>query len=275
MSKNNKIQFTLIFVGLFLILATYFLYPEVKKNSLEKDSVKKESIENDKDKEISDKVKEIIEEQLGIEKSKVTEEANLTNDLGADNFATDKFILALEEEFGSTISKEEAKKIITVGDAIEFIKDKEIMKYGQVDNLFENVEYEGMYDLDKKFTVKSEKAYILENKSDIVYMTNMKVSLNMTDGRIIIITSDKGSYNKATYDCYFQENVKATDGETTISSENLDLIATEDFVTIYNDVQLVSEENSLRADKIDYDFVKKNYRISMFDEEKVKIKLVE
>ena len=275
MTKNNKIQFTLIFIGFFLILATYFFYPEVKKKSIEQNTVKDESIIKDQDKSISDQVKKMIAEHLGIEESKVTEEANLIDDLGADNFTTDKLIMAFEEEFGSKISKEEAKKIITVKDAIEFIKDKEIMKYGQIDNLFENVEYEGMYDLDKKFTVKSEKAYILENKSDVVYMTKMRVSLNMSDGRIIIITSDKGSYNKATYDCYFQENVLATDGETKISSENLDLIATEDFVTIYNDVELVSKENSLRADKIDYDFVKKNYRISMFDEEKVKIKLVE
>ena len=41
----------------------------------------------------------------------------------------------------------------------------------------------------------------------------------MNDGRIIIITSDNGSYNKVSYDCFFENNVKAIDGETTVSSQ--------------------------------------------------------
>jgi len=275
MTKNNKIQLGLIFVGLFLILATYFFYPEIKKISMGKNNVKKENIQNNKGKDISNKVKEMIADHLGIEESKVTEEANLIEDLGADIVDADELIMAFEKEFGSEISDGEAEKILTVGDVIDLIKNKEVAEFEQVDNLFENVEYGGMYDFDKKFIVESERAYILENESDIVYMTNMRVTLNMNDGRKIIITSNKGSYNKATYDCYFQENVQATDSETTILAENLDLIATKDFVTIYNNVVLTNKTNSLRADKIDYDFVKKNYRISMFDKEKVKIKLAE
>ena len=140
---------------------------------------------------------------------------------------------------------------------------------------FENVEYKGIYNLDKEFTVKSEKAYILDENPEIVHMQTMVVVLQMNDGRIITITSDTGRYNKVTYDSYFVDNVKATDGSTIISSDNLDLIATKDFATAYNDVILKDKKSSLQADKVDYDFVTKKYAISMFDKEKIKIKLVQ
>ena len=142
-------------------------------------------------------------------------------------------------------------------------------------NTFENVEYKGIYNLDKEFTVKSEKAYTLDENPEIVHMQTMVVVLKMNDGRIITITSDTGRYNKVTYDSYFVDNVKATDGSTIISSDNLDLIATKDFATAYNDVILKDKKSSLQADKVDYDFVTKKYAISMFDKEKIKIKLVQ
>ena len=99
-------------------------------------------------------------------------------------------------------------------------------------NTFESVEYKGLYDVDKPFIILSEKAYILSEDPNIIYMTNMKVTMDMSDGRTVIITGDKGTYNKKTYDCFFEDNVKATDGETVIRSENLDLFASKDIVSI-------------------------------------------
>jgi len=69
--------------------------------------------------------------------------------------------------------------------------------------------------------------------------------------------------------------VVGRDGETIITSENLDLLASEDMATIYNNVRLNSNKNSLQADKVEYDFETKFYRISMFDDTRVKIKLIE
>ncbi len=69
-------------------------------------------------------------------------------------------------------------------------------------------------------------------------------------------------------------NVVGRDGETIITSENLDLLASEDIAIIYNNVRLNSNKNSLQADKVEYDFETKFYRISMFDDTKVKIKLI-
>ena len=112
---RNIIQITLVFLGLLLILLTYFLYPKVKER---------------------------------------------------------KFI---EEK---SIIKEESKVA------------------GTKDNYFENVEYKGLYKINNQFVVKSEEAIISNEEPDIVNMTNMRVVIEMQDGRSIVITSDKGIYNK-------------------------------------------------------------------------------
>ena len=139
---------------------------------------------------------------------------------------------------------------------------------------FENIEYKGLYDLDKTFIVKSEKANIDSEDPDIVYMTNMHVILYLKDGRIVNILSNKGKYNKANYDCFFEKNVRATDGETKIFSDNLDLLGNESSVKIYNNVSInYPTGSSLQADKIDYDFETKYFKISMFDDKRIKMKV--
>jgi len=69
-----------------------------------------------------DKVKNIIVEQLNVEPEKVTMEASFIDDLGADSLDIVELIMALEEEFDMEIPDEEAEKISTVGDVIEYIK---------------------------------------------------------------------------------------------------------------------------------------------------------
>ena len=139
---------------------------------------------------------------------------------------------------------------------------------------FENVKYEGLYQINNTFSVMSEKAHILNKEPDVVYMTNMHVILYLDNGRIVNILSNKGRYNKVTYDCFFEDDVRATDEETKIFSDNLDLLATEDSVKIYNNVIINYPEASLRADKMDYDFVTKYFKVSMFDDKAVKIKVL-
>ena len=194
MTKGRKItQLTLIVIGLFLILVTYFLYPKIIEKNLKKEET------------------------------------------------SQKGIIESEDE---------------------------------VSNTFENIEYAGVYGYDNNFKVGSEKAYILKAEPDLVYMTNMKVTIHMDDGRIVTISSDRGKYNKTTYDCFFVDNVKATDGETIIVAENMDLLATQDLVSVYNNVFLTNDNGSLKADKVKYDLETRYYQISMFDNQKVKVKLI-
>ena len=70
---------------------------------------------------LEDKVKEIIVDQLGVDADEVTPEASFIDDLGADSLDTVELVMALEEEFSMEIPDEEAEKIKTVGDAIEYI----------------------------------------------------------------------------------------------------------------------------------------------------------
>ena len=73
-------------------------------------------------KDVSNKVKKMVADHLGVEESIVTDEASFIDDLGADSLDTVELVMAFEEEFGSEISDSEAEKILTVGDAIKFIE---------------------------------------------------------------------------------------------------------------------------------------------------------
>ncbi|MEA3003007.1 MAG: acyl carrier protein [Sphingomonadales bacterium] len=71
--------------------------------------------------ETADRVKKIVVEHLGVEESKVTEEASFIDDLGADSLDIVELVMAFEEEFGVEIPDDAAEKIATVRDAIEYI----------------------------------------------------------------------------------------------------------------------------------------------------------
>ena len=72
--------------------------------------------------EIEAKVKQAIVDKLGVEESKVTTDASFINDLGADSLDTVELVMKFEEEFDIKIPDEDAEKISTVGDAVEYIK---------------------------------------------------------------------------------------------------------------------------------------------------------
>jgi acyl carrier protein len=70
------------------------------------------------------RVKEIIVDQLGVDAAEVTTDASFVDDLGADSLDTVELVMAFEEEFGLEIPDEDAEKIKTVGEAVEYIKNK-------------------------------------------------------------------------------------------------------------------------------------------------------
>lgn len=73
---------------------------------------------------VDERVKKIIAEQLGVEEDEVTPEASFVEDLGADSLDTVELVMALEEEFEIEIPDEDAEKILTVGKALDYIKEK-------------------------------------------------------------------------------------------------------------------------------------------------------
>jgi hypothetical protein len=195
MKKKQRMQFGLVSIGLFLIIATYFYFPSIQKDKILKNqSANKEP-----------------QKTQGIDES----------------------------------------------------------------TYFENLEYKGLYDLDKPFSVKSEEAYIVSGEPDIVYMKNMYVILYLNENRIVEITSLKGRYNKENYNCFFDQDVLATDGETVITANNIDLLATENIMKIYNNVNLNNTISSLQADKVDYNFKTKYFKVSMFDDKEIEMQVTQ
>jgi len=73
---------------------------------------------------VEDRVKKIIAEQLGLEEEDITPESSFVDDLGADSLDTVELVMAFEEEFGIEIPDEDAEKILTVQNAIDYIKEK-------------------------------------------------------------------------------------------------------------------------------------------------------
>ena len=75
---------------------------------------------------LEDKVKDIIVEQLGVSADQVKSEASFIEDLGADSLDTVELVMAFEEEFGAEIPDEDAEKLTTVGNVVEYLTSKGI-----------------------------------------------------------------------------------------------------------------------------------------------------
>ena len=71
---------------------------------------------------VEDRVKKIVVEKLGVSEDQVTPDASFVDDLGADSLDTVELVMALEEEFDAEIPDDEAEKITTVKQAVEFIQ---------------------------------------------------------------------------------------------------------------------------------------------------------
>ena len=260
MSKNrNAVQLTLISIGLLLILITYFFYPTIKESKLRVET-SKEKINVQEEIKILEEKEQILIDQIQEKKEHLASGGMLKKDT-LENLQID-----LQKTSSSLAEKKSALE-----------KHEKVTSTDNVDesDIFENVEYKGFFKIDSPFTVKSEKARITAEDPDIVHLSEMSVTLYLKNGKDVVITADEGKYNKTSYDIYFVGNVVGRDGETIITSENLDLLASEDIAIIYNNVRLNSNKNSLQADKVEYDFETKFYRISMFDDTRVKIKLIE
>jgi acyl carrier protein len=72
----------------------------------------------------SDKVKDIIEKELGVEREKLTSEASFIEDLGADSLDIVELVMEFEKEFNIDIPDEDAERLRTVGDALAYLNEK-------------------------------------------------------------------------------------------------------------------------------------------------------
>lgn len=73
---------------------------------------------------VLDKVKEMLEKQLGIDKSKITEDSDIIKDIGADSLDIVEFLMDAENEWGITIEEEDVKDLHTIGDVVKYIESR-------------------------------------------------------------------------------------------------------------------------------------------------------
>ena len=73
---------------------------------------------------VLDKIKDMLEKQLGIDKSKITEDSDIIKDIGADSLDIVEFLMDAENEWGITIEEEDVKDLHTIGDVLKYIESR-------------------------------------------------------------------------------------------------------------------------------------------------------
>lgn len=73
---------------------------------------------------VLDKIKDMLEKQLGIDKSKITEDSDIIKDIGADSLEIVEFLMDAENEWGITIEEEDVKDLHTIGDIVKYIESR-------------------------------------------------------------------------------------------------------------------------------------------------------
>ena len=73
---------------------------------------------------VIDKIKDMLEKQLGIDKSKITEDSDIIKDIGADSLDIVEFLMDAENEWGITIEEEDVKNLHSIGDVVKYIESR-------------------------------------------------------------------------------------------------------------------------------------------------------
>tara|TARA_B100000029_G_scaffold383631_1_gene379063 strand:- start:2579 stop:3178 length:600 start_codon:yes stop_codon:yes gene_type:complete len=152
-------------------------------------------------------------------------------------------------------------------------EESKIEEADQEISTFENIQYEGIDNNGNKFIINSDYAEFESDKSNIIYMEKMFCRFFFKDGTILRITSDRGVYNTISNDMEFEENVKMYYLENRLFSEKASFINSENYLVIQENVVGEAPEGNLVADKLDFDLTQKKLKISMYNQDKVNIKV--
>ena len=163
----------------------------------------------------------------------------------------EKIAKTLPEAKKNTLSQDENKKIST----------------------FEDVQYEGLDKNGNKFIINSDFAEFESDKSNLIYMKQVFCRFFFKDGTVLKITSNKGIYNNISNDMEFEENVKMFYLENKIFAEKANFVNSENYLTVEDNVIGESPEGNLVADMLNFDLNQKKLKISMYNENKVNIKV--
>ena len=143
----------------------------------------------------------------------------------------------------------------------------------ETSNIIENVNYSGTNNKGTFFELNAAIAELKHDEPNLSRLQEVSVVIRLRNLRTIHIQSDKAVFNKISNDCEFFGNVKITEQDTVITSDNLDFYNSKNFLQAYNNVEYNGKKGALIADKVDVDLLKNEANIFMFKKnDKVKVK---
>ncbi len=160
--------------------------------------------------------------------------------------------------------------VVNVTTKEEIIDNEEFLEEGV--NRFENVEYQGIDNNGNKFTIGSEFAEFEKERPEIINMENVICYFTFKDNTVLTIYSDKATYNNISNDMNFSENVKMDYLENILFSDRAMFNNFENQLLIAGNISGSGPTANLNADELDFDLNTKDLKISMYNEDRVKIK---
>ena len=141
------------------------------------------------------------------------------------------------------------------------------------ENVFFNVEYKGLDLNGNRYVVKSEEAKFDEITPELINMKMMTAIFYFKDGTKLKIEGNSGSYNSLTKDMRFKDEILSTYLDYVLNSDNLDFFNKDNYLEIYGNVNGSSSDGNLVADSLKFDISNQTLKISMFDNNNVKVNL--
>jgi len=143
----------------------------------------------------------------------------------------------------------------------------------ETSNIIENVNYTGTNNRGTFFELNAAVAEIKHDEPNLSRLQDVFVVIRLKNLRTIHVQSDKAVFNKTSNDCEFFGNVKITEQDNVITSDNLDFYNSKNFLQAYNNVEYSGMKGVLIADKVDVDLLKNEANIFMFKKnDKVRVK---
>jgi hypothetical protein len=140
-------------------------------------------------------------------------------------------------------------------------------------NIFENIEYNGIDLNGNRYQIKSETANFDADNPSLINMQIMNSIFYFKDGTTLNVTGDYGTYNNKTNDIVFRNNIVALYLNHKLNADNLDYFNVKGLINIYGNVKSESIEGNIEADNAEIDLKKKTIDLNMFDNNEVKVKL--
>ena len=140
-------------------------------------------------------------------------------------------------------------------------------------NIIENLSYKSIDDNGNEYLLNAESGESIKDDANIIILKKVKAIIKLKDKSNIYIYSDFAKYNSQNYDTFFYQNVRSDFEDNNIKCDNLDLLIKDNLAILYNNINIMDNNLTAKADQILLNLLNGDVNIKMFDKEN-KIKIV-